>query len=246
MYTKTQADDSTVSWVGRTSDGQPVKSKIGDTAHSGADAVYDRDATLEDPTRDYGDTNGLGSHFREKDVPDGKAEKFERLYYWQESATPSYEDPDGDESGGSVVQPSDDTGRRSLQDKLATVERVCNKLDTPPAVRAEARTLASSADGTGHSLEKVALGAVLVAQDRFLANRLVGADVDGPLQEAITRLSGDVGDHEIDTILNLLEGEESLAGVFRRRLKRREDVVELADRHDFKLNNAKAVFYSDD
>jgi hypothetical protein len=74
---------------------------------------------------------------------------------------------------------------------------------------------------------------------------VVRTDVEGPLQEAIERLEGDVSDREIDTILNLLEGQESLEGVFSRRLKRREDVAEIADRHGFKLNDSKAVHYED-
>jgi hypothetical protein len=261
MSTNTSsADDSTVSWQsGRTSDGQPVERKIGDTAHDGADAVYDRDAhkyDRADPSayqqpKDYDGDGSMGSHFTRSDVekhvsdPE-KRRQFKRMDMWNQRLNPSYEDPEGDKNGESVVQPSDDTGRRGLRDKLNAVELVCDELDVPPAVRAEARTLVASADGRGHCIEKVSLGAVLVAHDRFLRNKVVRADVDGPLSEATERLQTAESDREIDTILNVLEGTDALEGVFARRMKRWDDVEELADCNGFKLNHAKAVHYSDE
>ncbi|MDL0140341.1 hypothetical protein PNP85_12590 [Halobacterium salinarum] len=237
-----------------------MQRRTGDTAHDGADAVYDRDAHDRDDydpseyqqPKDYDGDGKMGSDFYESDVSEAVAERgdserrkqqFARMWYWNDSANPSYENPDGDERGDSVVQPSDDTGRRGLQDKLATVEWVADEIGAEPAVRSEARTLVASADGRGHCIEKVALGAVLVADDRFLRNKVIRADVDGPLQEAIERLEGDVSDREIDTILNLLESDETLSDVFRRRMKRWEAVAKIAERNDFKLNHAKAIFY---
>ncbi|MDL0126154.1 hypothetical protein PNQ92_12135 [Halobacterium salinarum] len=52
-----------------------------------------------------------------------------------------------------------------------------------------------------------------------------------------------MSDREIDTILNLLESDETLSGVFRRRMKRWEAVAEIAEDNDFKLNHAKEIFY---
>lgn len=253
------ADDSTVTWVcGRTSDGQPVERRIGDTAHSGRDATYERDAYDHDRTdpsefqtpKDYDGDGRMGSHFTRKDVESHvsdsrKRRQFARMNMWNQRLNPSYEDPEGDEDGESVVQPSDDTGRRGLQDKLAAVEWMADELGATSAVRSEARTLVASADGRGHCIEKVALGAVLVADARFLRSKVVRADVDGPLQEAIERLEGDVSDREIDRILNLLEGTDALSGAFRRRMKRWEDVADMADHHGFKLNDAKAVHYDE-
>jgi hypothetical protein len=259
----TSSESSSVSWVcGRTSDGQPVQRRIGDTAHGGAGAVYDRDAYDRedyDPSeyqqpKDYDEDGHMGSDFYESDVAKAVAgrsdagrrrDQFCRMWYWNKGANPSYENPEGDENGDSVVQPSDETGRRALKNKLATVEWVCDELGTPPAVRSESRRLVAAADGQGHSLEKIALGAVLVADDRFLRNNVVRAAIDGPLQKAIDQLEGDVSDREIDKILNLLEGQESLSGVFRRRMKRWGDVADIADRNGFSLNNAKAVHYDE-
>jgi len=258
MYTKDDTLDDSTATCGRTSDGQPVERRTGDTAHDGADAVYDSDAYDYDKTdpsefqtpKDYDGDGRMGSHFTRKDVESHvsdsrKRRQFARMDMWNQRLNPSYEDPEGDENGESVVQPSDNTGRRGLQDKLNAVELVCDDLGAPAAVRSEARTLVAAADGRGHCITKVALGAVLVADDRFLRNKVVRADVDGPLQEAIERLEGDVSDREIDSLLNLLEGTDALTGAFRRRMKRRADVADVADRHGFKLNHAKAVHYDE-
>jgi len=245
--------NSITSWCGRTDDGQPVQRGIGDTAHSGADATYDGDAyTREDydpsehqQPKEYDGDARHGSDFYRADVakhvsdPE-KRRQFERMWMWNDGANPSYEN--GDDP---AVQPADDTGRRALKRKLAEVEWICDELGAPPAVRSEARTLVASANGRGHCIEKVALGAVLVADDRFLRNKVARADVDGPLSEATERLQTTESDREIDTILNLLEGQESLEGVFARRMKRWDGVEELADRYGFKLSDAKAVFYDE-
>lgn len=263
---ETTSESSTVSWgYGRTENGDPVERGIGDTAHSGEDATYDRDAydyDKCDPSKyqqpkEYDGDGGMGSNFTEEDVQEHvsdpkKRRQFERMWYWNQGANPSYEHPDGASGGDSVVQPSDNAGRRALRDKLKAVEWVCDEIvydeldvnmDVPSAVRSDARTLASGVDGTGHCLQKIAIGAVLVADDRFLARKLVRAEVDGPLQNAIERLECGVGDDEIDTALNLLESEASLSDLFRRRLKRNESVAVIADRNNFKLNDAKAIFY---
>lgn len=255
--TSENSNSSSVSWdSGRTDSGQPVQREIGDTAHSGRDGTYDRDAITTDPTREY-DQNQMGSYWDPNDVPNGKRGVFHRMSMWNDGANPSYEHPDGDESGGSAVQPCDDSGRRALSHKLATVELVCDELGVPSAVRSDARTLAAGVDGTGHCLEKVALGAVLVADDRFHAREVARMNVDGPLSQAIERLQGDVTAREIDTILNLLEdtdGHERVHAALDSRLKRSEAAAEMATvtRVDddgaeieisFKLNDAKAIYY---
>ncbi|QCP91432.1 hypothetical protein [Haloarcula marismortui] len=155
-----------------------------------------------------------------------------------EGASPSYEDPDGYKS--EVSQPSDTTGRRAHQDKLGVVDRIAAEFSIPSATRNEARTLASAVDGQGHSLEKIAVGALCVADDSHIAEKARRADVDSIVVEA---LHGDISDAETNTALNLLEDAETLPKLFQRRLKGRDDVQSYVEDCDFTVQSAMGVFY---
>lgn len=261
--------DSCIKWKehsGRTKDGQQVVRGIGDTAHDEKGAVSERDAYDKDPyddghrPKDYDGDGKNGSEFWQSATDDrggvienvamrGDSQKrqkqFGRMWYWDQGLEPSYYDSD-DDGVIDTARPSNGSERYALRDKLGEVESLCDRLGAKSAVRSTARTLIAGANGRGHTLEKMALGAVLVADDCFLANRVARLNLDGPMAQATAALEGDPADGRVVRTLNVLEGfdDEALQGILSKRLKRREDVAELAE--GFKLSDAQAVYFGDD
>lgn len=214
--------------------------EIGDTAHNPKTVVRERDAyeiSEYSGRRDYDGDSSHGSRFDRGDIPQGQQDRWERLWLINEGVNTSYEDPDGYKS--EVSQPSDIIGRRAHQDKLETVERIGAKFEVPSATINEARTLASAVDATGHSLEKVAIGAIVVANDRHIAEKVRRSDVDSAVADVF---EGSLSDAETNTALNLLEDAETLPKLFQRRLKSRDDVVEYLKDCDFSIVDAMGVF----
>ncbi|RKS83581.1 hypothetical protein BDK61_2969 [Haloarcula quadrata] len=217
--------------------------EIGDTSHNPKTVVRERDAyeiSEYSGQRDYDGDASHGSRFDRGDIPQQKQEKWRRLWMLNEGANPSYEDGDGLES--QISNPSDTTGRRAHQDKLETVERIGAKFEVPSATINEARTLASAVDATGHSLEKVAIGAIVVANDRHIAEKVRRSDVDSAVADVF---EGSLSDAETNTALNLLEDAETLPKLFQRRLKGRSDVQSYVEDCDFTVQSAMGVFYDD-
>ncbi|WP_155120764.1 hypothetical protein [Haloarcula sp. K1] len=216
---------------------------LGDTAHNPETVVRERDAfELSEfgGEREYDGDASHGSRFDRGDIPQGQQDRWERLWLINEGASPSYEDGDGLES--QISNPSDTTGRRAHQDKLEAVDRIAAEFSIPSATRNEARTLASAVDGTGHSLQKVALGAILVANDKHIAEKAQRAEIDSTVADVF---EGSLSNAETNTALNLLEDAETLPKLFQRRLKGRGDVQSYVEDCDFTVQSAMGVFYDD-
>ncbi|WP_151098903.1 MULTISPECIES: hypothetical protein [unclassified Haloarcula] len=238
--TEAIGSSSNIQW---NSSSDNLSREIGDTAHDPKTVVRERDAfELSEfgGEREYDGDSSNGSRFDRSDIPKGQQDRWRRLWLINEGASPSYEDGDGLES--QISNPSDTTGRRAHQDKLETVERIGAKFEVPSATINEARTLASGVDGTGHSLEKIAIGAILIANDRHIAEKVRRSDVDSAVADVF---EGSLSDAETNTALNLLEETETLPKLFQRRLKRRDDVVEYLKDCDFSIVDAMGVFYDD-
>lgn len=248
--TATEATSST-SWIGRTNNGQRVVANVGDGSGSGADSVYDggsydrhkNEPKQFKPAREYDGDSSNGSELWksdiEKHVPPHRRRQFKRLQYWQHGTNPSYQDGTARDT---VVKPQDSDGRNALRDKLETVERISDELGIGGALRNEARKLAASVNGKGHGREKIAVGALAVAQEAHIANRMEGANVEGDAQNVTEALQGDLTKRERHTALNLLE-EVSDIQIFERRFRNRGDVSNICSEFDFSLSNAKGVYY---
>lgn len=131
-------------------------------------------------------------------------------------------------------------------------DTVCDRINVRSATRNEARNLVASTDCTGHSLEKVIVGAAIVARDAHVATRLAGMSeaVDGALSGALSRL-GSLDDPEdigrtLDNLGALADDDGPVAAALERRLVDDPEVVELADERGFSIKKARAVHWGDE
>ncbi|KZX47520.1 hypothetical protein AV929_04070 [Haloarcula sp. K1] len=91
-------------------------------------------------------------------------------------------------------------------------------------------------------MQKVALGAILVANDKHIAEKAQRAEIDSTVADVF---EGSLSNAETNTALNLLEDAETLPKLFQRRLKGRGDVQSYVEDCDFTVQSAMGVFYDD-
>lgn len=218
-----------------------------DTDRGWSDGKWDAqafDVRADDPEDD-----GLGGQIAAKDCDSAKWDRLRRL----DEGWIKYDGREYDEEEARKIRnrSCDSDGRTEHILKMHRTDTVCDRINARSATRNETRNLVASTDCTGHSLEKVIVGAAIVARDDHVATRLarMAEAVEEPMSAALRRLDGldgrgDIG-QTLDNLAALAPSDGPVESLLSRRLVNNDEVLELADEHGFDIENARAVHWDD-
>jgi len=199
--------------------------------------------------RDLAEGDDLGSHITKKDARQ-YGPRWERLRKYQDGTLEwKGDDADSDHFKGRYTgegwTTNLDGDRRFKIHRTATL---CDNLGVPSAVENDARTLVASltgeGEGRGHLVEKQAVGAIVVADDRHTAAKVCGIHDSGAeieqIQAALQRADGPAERFRVLENLRAVTDDERIQRALQDRLAERDDVTDVADRYGFEIRHAVA------